>query len=210
MPFFPSVMLNICHVLKKFTGSYICLFIYSHCHMKNTLSATHFHRHQTTKQFESQGKEMIGGFYVNISSCHSKIWTSAEQSPCWCKWKCAVCLVVLGWAESSQAPSHRGFVVFWVCYCVCQHVGVFMGPSPFVLPSQVQHLQRTGEMNWASRGEHSFPEDARDLQWNHEVTEEPRSGWCAELDHLYLCLLYDYCHWHPTWGWVLTCTIAHH
>lgn len=41
--------------IKKSTGSFICLFIYFHCSMKNTLSATHFHRHQTTKQSESQG-----------------------------------------------------------------------------------------------------------------------------------------------------------
>lgn len=59
-----------------------------------------------------------------------------------------------GWAESTQVPSHGGFVVFGVCLSVCQCVGGFMGPSPSVLLSQVPNFRHALEMNWGHRREH--------------------------------------------------------
>lgn len=198
---------NVEHLLciNKSTGSFICLFIYFHCHRK-THFLLHTSRHQTTKQFESQGKGMIGGFNVNFSLSQQNMNQCRRES---LLMQMKMCLVMPGWAESSRAPSHGGFVVFGVCLSVCQRVGGFMGP-PSVLLSQVRHLQHAREMNWGRRGEHLFLQDVQDLQWSHEVAEERGSGRCAGLDHLYLCLSHVYCHWHPSRGWVLTCTIAHY
>lgn len=75
------------------------------------------------KQFDSQGKGMMGGFNGDIL----KFRVLHNWALSWCKSKHTVCLDMPCWAGSSQAPGHEGFVVFGVCLSVCQHVGGFMG-----------------------------------------------------------------------------------
>lgn len=118
-------------------------------------------------------------------------------------WKGAACLVMPGWAESSQAPTHGGFVVFGVCHLVCQRVGGFMGPSPSVLLCRYcifsvpeKCAEDTGEKALVCWGQPR-------LMWNHEAADEHWIGRRAERYHLYLCLSYDCSHWYSTGGWVL-------
>lgn len=188
MSFFSSVMLNICHALINLHAPPFVYVFISFVTWKNKLSTVHFHRHETTWVPEEGNDRRLRCEYFFVTA-------KEARSPCWCKWKCAMCLVVPDWAESSRARSHGGVVVFGVCLFLCQRVGGFMGPSPSVLLSQVQHFQRARDMNWGHRGERSFLEDVWDLQSHHEVEDELRTGCHAELDHLsIMCLSNDCCH----------------
>lgn len=140
-------MLNICHaLLNPQAPSFVYIFPLSH---ENTHFATHFEWHQAIKQFKSRGgRGVIGGFNV-----YFKIRTSAELSPCWCKWK--MCVVPgYAWLSREQSSSQsRGICCVWGLpfRLPAWRVGGFMGPSPSVLLSQVPHLQHAREMNWGHR-----------------------------------------------------------
>lgn len=138
-------MLNICHALINPQAlSFVYLFLLSH---KKMLSATDSHRHRTTKQFESQGKGLIGSFNVNISLSQQNLnWKRTESllmqmKNVRCAWLC------LAEQRAVGLPVMGDLLCLGVCLSVCQRVGGFMGPSPSVLLSQVPHLQRTREMN---------------------------------------------------------------
>lgn len=102
-----------------------------------------------------------------------------------------------GWAESSRAPSHGGFVVFGVCLSVCQCVGGFMGPSSVLLHRY--HVCSTPETWTEDRAESThFLKTSKIYLENHEVAEKRRIGRHAGPGHLYLCLSYNNSHWYPT------------
>lgn len=107
-------------------------------------------------------------------------WLSREQSGsqsrgiC-CVWGLPLCLPARGW-------THGGLLRL----CCSHRYSIFGAPETWTEDA---------------RGEHSFPEDFWDLQWNHE---EPETGRRAGLHRLFLCLIYNFCHRHPTGGWVLT------
>lgn len=200
MPFLP-VMLNICCALINPQAP---SFVYFHCVIKNTVPAMHtFTDIKLQNNLTPEGRGGDGRLWCE----YFKIWTSVEQSPCLMQIKrfgVRGYAWLTGWAESSRAPSHGGFVMFGVCLSVCQRLGGFMGPFSFCAPftGNTSLARQRNELRTKER-EHLFLEDVQDSLWNHEVAGEHWTGRRAGCDHLYLCLPYDCSHWHPTGGWVL-------
>lgn len=147
------------------------------------------------KQFDSQGK--MGGFNGNVL----KFTLLHNGALSWCKSKHTVCLVMPGWAGSSQAHSHEGFVVFGVLPFCLPARGWIHGllSSCAAAVTGTASLTRQGDALSVRQRERerSFLQHVQSPLWNNEVAKESGNGGHTGRDHLYLCLTFGCSHWHP-------------